>query len=456
MNYAKRRETLSQLLPPHSAAIFINPDPAHKTADQDYPYRPDSNMIYLCGMDEPGAVAVIMSAEQKNRFALFVTPNDPDRERWVGPRYGIEGAKSKFNADVAVDVAKLQMALREMILPLENVFFDFSAQKILAPLLFDIVESLHHRGRRACEGPRNFCDIRDIIGDMRRIKDNDEIDAMKRAAHVSALGFIDVLKMLRPGVGEWQVEATLQHAFRMNHAIGESFGSICAGGSHAATLHYEDNRDVLNDGDLILIDAGAEVDYYAGDISRTFPVNGKFSQPQRDIYQLVLNAQKAGIDACIPGNHYLSPHEAVRRVLAQGLFDLGISKVNPQDMLKKDVVYANNAGSRLIDDPSPENVWYQWYFHGTGHYLGLDTHDVGTALLRKTNKPNTLQPGVVITVEPGLYFRADDENVPPQYRGIGVRIEDDVLVTEQGPVVLTAELIKEIDDIENFMAGCKP
>ncbi len=429
MNYSARRSSLASQLPPKSIAIIMNPGPAHKTGDQDYDYRPHSNMLYLCGMDEPGAVAVIASAEQEIRFRLFVLPRDPERERWVGPRYGCEGARDIFGADEAFDIAELQKVLTDIVFPMDNVYFDFSQSKEISPMLFEIVESLRHRGRRASEGPRNFCDIRDILGEMRRVKDADEIEVMKRAAQVSAEGFMDVQKMLKPGVGEWQVEATLKHGFRSRGAIGESFASICAGGEHATTLHYAANRDILKDGDLILIDAGAEVDYYAGDISRTYPVNGRFSPAQKEIYALVLKAQKEAIAECIVGNHLRHPHERACAVLAEGLEKLGIISHEERETFKKE----------LRND---------YYFHGTSHYLGIDTHDVGCGYHRGDDAPAELVSGVVITVEPGLYFPSDNPNVPEKYRGIGVRIEDDVLITNEGPVVLTSSLPKEIEDIE--------
>lgn len=430
MDYQKRREALARQLPARSIAVFANPSPKRRSGDQDYPYRADSNMIYLTGMDEAEAVAIIASQEQSVPFRLFVLKRDPERERWVGTRYGTEGAKAIFGADEAYPIDDLREELKSILLPLDAVYFDFSQSATVAPMLFEITEELRHRGRHSSEGPRQFCDVRDIVGEMRRVKDADEIEVMKRAAHVSAIGFQEVLKMLKPGVGEYQVEATLQHAFRMQHAMGESFGSICAGGAHATTLHYEENRDILKDGDLILIDAGAEVDYYAGDISRTFPVNGVFTPAQRDIYSLVLRAQKAGIDACLAGNHMKTPHEAVRAVFAQGLHDLGICSESPKEILEK-------------------NIDFEFYFHGTSHYLGIDTHDVGIAYERGgMDTPKRLEPGVVLTVEPGLYFTPEDSRVPEKYRGIGVRIEDDVLVTDSKPVVLTAELIKEIEDIE--------
>lgn len=433
MNYAQRRETLARQLPKNSIAIIANPMPKRRSGDQDYPYRPDSNMIYLTGMDEAGAVAIIASSDQDVRFRLFVLKRDLNLERWTGPRYGVEGAVAKFGADEAFPIDELDEKLKDIMLPLDEVFFDFSYSQELASKLFDITESLRHRGRHSAEGPRRFADIRDIVGEMRRIKDDDEIEVLKRAAHVSAEGFKNVLAMLKPGVGEWEVEATLKHTFRVNGAMGESFGSICAGGAHATTLHYDANCDALQAGDLILIDAGAEVDYYAGDISRTFPVDGKFTPAQRDIYALVLEAQKAGIAACRVGNHMKSSHEAVRRVFAEGLHRLQICKESPEEIFEK-------------------NIDFEFYFHGTSHYLGIDTHDVGIAYKRGgDDAPATLVPGVVITVEPGLYFTVDDERVPAKYRGIGVRIEDDVLVTDGAPVVLTAELVKEIDDIENTM-----
>ena len=433
MNYKERREALAHQLPCRSVAIIANPMPKRRSGDQDYPYRPDSNMIYLTGMDEAGAIAVISSSEQDVRFRLFVLKRDPNLERWTGPRYGVEGSIEKFGADEAFPIDELDQKLKDIFLPLDEVFFDFSYAPELASKFFEITESLRHRGRHSAEGPRRFSDIRDIVGEMRRVKDADEIEVLKRAAHISAEGFKNVLKMLKPGVGEWEVEATLKHAFRVNGAMGESFGSICAGGAHATTLHYEANCDVLNKGDLILIDAGAEVDYYAGDISRTFPVDGIFTPAQRDIYALVLEAQKAGIEACRAGNHMKSSHEAVRRVFAEGLHRLHICAESPEEILEK-------------------NIDFEFYFHGTSHYLGIDTHDVGVSYKRGgKDTPARLEPGVVITVEPGLYFTLDDERIPEKYRGIGVRIEDDVLVTDGDPVVLTAELVKEIDDIEAFM-----
>ena len=429
MDYAGRRERLARNLPAKSVAILKNPEPAHKTGDQDYAYRPDSNMLYFTGMDEPGAVALIMSADQAKRMYMFVLPRDPERERWVGPRYGCEGAVSQFGADEAFDIGALNDKLKELLFSLDAVYFDFSQSGSLASMLFGVVEGLRHRGRHAAEGPRAFCDLRDIVGEMRRIKDADEIEAMKRAAAVSVEGFKDVCRMLKPGIGEWEVEATLQHGFRARGAIGESFGSICAGGAHATTLHYEANRDRLKDGDLILIDAGAEVDYYAGDISRTYPVNGRFTEAQREIYALVLKAQKEAIKMCVVGNHMKSPHERVREVFAEGLHALGIIAESPKEILEN-------------------NLDFAYYFHGTSHYLGMDTHDVGIAYKRGDDAPAPLLPGVVITVEPGLYFTEDDARVPEKYRGIGVRIEDDVLITEAEPVVLTAALPKEIADIE--------
>lgn len=432
MDYGKRRRMLSEALPEKSMAIIYNPQAARQSQCNDYPYRPDSNMMYLCGLDEPGAIAILLSGEQKNRFQLFLMPHDFERERWVGERYGVEGAVSRFGADIGHDIGQYREALSKLLFAQERVYFDFSYASELSPALFEATEKLRHRGRRASEGPRAFCDIRDILAQFRRIKDDDEIAALQCAARVSAAGFQAVLGMLEPGVGEWQVEATLEHRFRMQGATGVSFGTICAGGAHAATLHYEANRSLLRDGDLILIDAGAEVGGYAGDISRTFPVNGHFSDAQRDIYELVLRAQKAGIAECVPGKNMKSPHQKVREIFAQGLYDLGIIQENPEKILKEEMDFA-------------------FYFHGTSHYLGMDVHDVGLAYHRGNDRPAQLEPGVVLTVEPGLYFREDDVRVPEKYRGIGVRIEDDVLVTDRAPVVLTSDIVKEADDIEAAM-----
>ncbi len=432
MDYKSRRLALSKALLPNSAAIIVNPQPAHRSGDQDYAYRPDPNVTYLCGIDEPGAVLVILSADLGSKFTMFVLPHDPERERWVGPRYGCEGAIDQFGADEAFDIGKLREELAKILFPLDQVYFDFGCYAEVGAMLFEESEKLRHRGRHASEGPRAFMDVRDIVDDMRRVKDGDEIEVMKKACSITAQAFQDVLAQLKPGMGEWQIEAILAHGFRTRGAQEESFGTIAAGGAHATTLHYEANRDVINDGDLLLIDAGAQYKEYAGDISRTFPANGKFTSAQRDIYELVLRAQKEAIKECVPGNHMKSPHDRVRRIFAQGLHDLGILSQSPDEIFEKE-----------LDKP--------WYFHGTSHYLGIDTHDVGTAYHRNGDKPALLEAGVILTVEPGLYFTVDDTSVPEKYRGIGVRIEDDILVTENGPVNLTAELVKEIDDIERMM-----
>lgn len=436
MDYAKRRRVLAAEMQPRSVAVIMNPEPSNRSADQDYAYRPDSNMLYLCGLDEPGAVALQFSKDLGGEFHVFVLPKDPERERWVGPRYGAEGARAVFGADAAHDISQLREELEALILPLDAVYFDFTRHALLSTMLFELTQKLRKRGRRASEGPRAFKDLNAIVHEQRRIKDADEIALMRKAAAVTVAGFQDVLAMLKPGIGEWMVEAALYKGFRSRGASGLSFGSICAGGNHATTLHYEENRDTVADGELILIDAGADVGGYAGDISRTFPVNGRFSAAQREIYELVLRAQKAGIEACVVGNHLMSPHQRVREIYAEGLAELGIIAETPADILEK-------------------NLDFAYFMHGTSHYLGIDTHDCGTGYHRGSDAPATLEAGVVITVEPGLYFSLDDLSVPERYRGIGVRIEDDILITEAGPENLTQELIKEIDEIEAAMQARK-
>lgn len=436
MNYKQRQMRLAQAMAPRSAAIFINPLPSHKSGDEDYPYRADNHMRYICALEEPGAAFLQFSADLDARSVVWVKERDPEKERWLGPSLGLEGAREHTGASEAYALNGMESSLDELLFGLDNVYYDFARHDLVAPRILASINRLRHRGRKASEGPRGLFDLSAIISEMRRIKDKDEILTMAQAAQITVQGFEDALGIIAPGKGEWEIEAELFRGFRSRGASGTSFDSIVAAGEHATTLHYASNNSIIHNGELLLIDAGALYQGYAGDISRTYPVNGHYSGPQREIYALVLQAMKAGIDAALVGNPITAPHDAVRKVYAQGLHDLGIIKASPSEIYE-------------------QRLDFSYFMHGTSHYIGLDTHDCGTAYARRTDLGVPLDEGVVISVEPGLYFPTQCAEVPECYRGIGVRIEDDILVTQAGPRNLTQALCKEMQDIEHFMRQVK-
>ncbi|MGI5829099.1 MAG: aminopeptidase P N-terminal domain-containing protein [Bradymonadia bacterium] len=432
MNYRQRQERLAKAMSARSASLFINPAPAHKSADADYPYHPDNHMRYICGLEEPLAVFIVLSEDLGQKRIALVKERDLEMERWLGPTLGLEGAKEWLEADEAYALKDLDEILDKVLFGLDTLYYDFSRHPMIGAQILASIGRLRRRGRKAAEGPRVLADLSTIVGDMRRIKDEDEIALLRKAAAITVEGFQDAMRVIAPGAGEWEVEAELFRGFRRRGASSTSFESIVAAGEHATTLHYVSNDSIMKDGELLLMDAGALYRGYAGDISRTFPVNGRYTGSQREIYALVLAAMKAGIDAARVGNLLSAPHDAVRKVFSQGLHDLGIIKQSPEQIYE-------------------EKLDFAYFMHGTSHYIGLDTHDCGTAYRRGDDQAIALDHGVVISVEPGLYFPSDCEEVPEAYRGIGVRIEDDILVTHAGPDNLTEALVKEIDDVEHFM-----
>lgn len=425
-----RRKILAEQLPPKSVAILTNPPESLRTADEYYLYRPNSNMLYLTGIEEPAAVALILSNDYDQQFIAFVKQKDPEMEKWTGPTIGPENAVKTLGADLAFPLTDLNAQLEKYLFSTENLYFDFRLSQHIYPIIHETIMKLRHRGRKAAEGPRNLSDLFDLVAEMRKIKSPEELKTLRIAADIAVQAFKNARNALKPDLWEYEIQAVIEASFRKLGAMGPSFKTIVAGSHRATTLHYSDNNCKLNNGDLLLIDAGAEYRYYASDISRTYPVAGKFTSPQAEIYDIVLTAQKNAINAAIPGNNIKSPHDEVRKTYAHALSELGIIKKSPEE------IYDNNLELR-------------YYMHGTSHFLGMDTHDVGIAYHRGNDKPEILAPGMLITVEPGLYFPIDDPDVPQQYRGIGIRIEDDILITQDANENLTRNLPKEINEIEN-------
>lgn len=412
----RRRRVLAQMQP-NSALLLFSEIEKRRNNDCHFPFRQDSYFWYLTGFNEPNAALLLVKAEQTEKAILFLRPRDPLMETWNGRRLGVERAPQKLTLDEAYSIDEF------------TTIFPKITQNLTA--LYHVPE-LHPWGDTLLtESAVNFAEVLDwrpMISEMRLIKSPNEIRLMQQAGQITALGHIKAMQTTRPNRFEYEIESEILYEFNRHGARFPSYNSIVAGGDNACILHYTENDQPLKDGDLVLIDAGCEFAMYAGDITRTFPVNGKFTQPQREIYELVLKAQKRAIELLVPGSSIKEVNDEVIRIKVQGLVDLGI--------LHGDV-----------DELIEQKAHRQFYMHGLGHWLGLDVHDVGEY---GEERSRTLEVGMVITVEPGIYI-AEDADVPAQYKGIGVRIEDNLLMTEYGNKILTAAAPKEIADIENLM-----
>ena len=415
--FGERRTQVFTQMQPNSALLLFSEIEKRRNNDCTYPFRQDSYFWYLTGFNEPNAALLLLKTEQAEKAIIFLRPRDPLLETWNGRRLGVERAPQQLNVNEAYSIEEFATVLPKILKNLTALYY---------------VPEIHTWGDKlVTESAVNFSEILDwrpMLSEMRLIKSPNEIRLMQQAGQITALGHIKAMQTTRPNRFEYEIESDILHEFNRHCARFPSYNSIVAGGNNACILHYTENDRPLNDGDLVLIDAGCEFAMYAGDISRTFPVNGKFSQPQREIYELVLKAQKRAIELLVPGNSIKQANDEVIRIKTQGLVNLGI--------LKGDV-------DTLIE----QQAYRQFYMHGLGHWLGLDVHDVGSY---GQDKQRILEIGMVITVEPGIYI-AEDADVPEQYKGIGVRIEDNLLMTEYGNKILTAAAPKEIADIENLM-----
>ncbi|PYS23640.1 MAG: Xaa-Pro aminopeptidase [Acidobacteria bacterium] len=422
-----------------SVAIIPAAREAVRSHDTNYRYRQNSDFFYLTGFEEPEAIAVIAPSKEK-KFTMFVRPRDLDQEIWYGYRAGVEGAVRDYGADEAFTIDTFDEKLAEIVDGPEVLYYAFGHttpemdQKIIRQLA-----QMRETNRKPLEPPRTIVDPSSILHEMRVIKSAEEIDLMQRAADIAAEAHVEAMKTIHPGMMEYEVEAMLEAYFRKHGASGSSYTSIVGAGGNATVLHYIDNKDQLKDGDLLLVDAGAEYKGYASDITRTFPINGKFSQAQREIYDLVLKCQMSCVDMVRPGVRLEDLKTHSIEVLTEGMVELGLLKGDPK---------------RLIEGKK----YMQFYMHNLGHYLGIDVHDAGRYYFNGESRP--AEVGMVMTIEPGLYISPDtsripegfNKDIPAKYLGIGVRIEDDVLVTENGARVLTHKVPKDADEIEALMA----
>ncbi len=398
-----------------------------RSNDVEYVYRQDNDFYYLTGFAEPESVAVFAPGNKGGEYLLFVRARDREREIWTGRRAGIEGAISEFGANAAYRIDELDRVLPEILARVESIYYPLGNNEPMNQRMVGWLRQCQALRPRSGSGANSLLDPREILHEMRLFKEPDELELMRRAIAISNLAHRRAMREARGGKGEWAVEAAIDYAFRSEGAAGPSYPSIVAGGANATILHYINNDRELRQGDLLLIDAGCEYQFYASDITRTFPVGARFTPVQRDLYQLVLDAQQAGIEVVKPGASIDDVHDASLKVLVEGMRSLKMLKGSAEEIV--------TSGS-----------YRRFYMHRTSHWLGMDVHDVGN--YRKDGKPRLLEPGMVLTCEPGIYISPDDEEAPEEMRGIGIRIEDDVLVTPGGYEVMSIAVPKQVPEVE--------
>jgi Xaa-Pro aminopeptidase len=427
-----RRQRLIEQICAAGGGVAVIPTSAEISRNQDneFPYRHDSYFYYLTGFTEPEATLVVIAGDTP-RTVLFCRPRDADREVWTGYRLGPEAACAHVGADEAYSSEELSKRLPELLGNQPALWYSLGHDTGWDKRLMEALTDVRGMTRSGIRAPSDIRDVRVLLDEMRLFKDGYELDTLRTAADISASAHARAMRTTRPGMFEYEIEAELLHEFRRHGSQSVSFNPIVASGPNACVLHYNENSRQMGADELLMIDAGCELNSYAGDISRTFPVGGKFVGARRDLYALVLSAQKAAITECQAGRHFNTPHETVVEILSRGLIDLGLLK-----------------GS--LDEALETGAYRRFYMHRTSHWLGLDVHDVGNYKL--DGQWRTLQPDMVLTIEPGCYVRRADD-IPEAFWNIGIRIEDDVLITANGPEVLTSAVPKCIKDVEACMAG---
>lgn len=434
-DFKQRRDQLAQQLGANSIAIISTREEMFRNRDADYKFRADSSFYYLTGFAEPEAVAVIETgADPKDyQYTLFCRERNREMEIWNGYRAGTQGAIEIYQADQSFPIEQLDEQIVEKLLQKDRLFYRIGQHADFDAKVSRWIHQANAQHRRGNGAPQEVIQLDRIVDEMRLFKSKQEIELMQIAGEISAQAHIRAMQQIRPGMMEYQLEAEINYVFAQ-HGCVPSYNSIVGGGENACILHYVENNKAFKDGDLVLIDAGCEYEFYAGDITRTFPVNGKFSSQQKQLYELVLDAQYAAIDQVRVGHSYRAPHEVAVRILTEGLVELGLLQGDVDELIKTE-------------------AFRQFYMHGTGHWLGMDVHDVGA--YKKDNDWRHYEEGMVVTVEPGLYISPDDESVDVKWRGIGIRIEDDVVVTADGPKVLTSSVVKTVEEIEQLMAEAR-
>ena len=422
----RRREQLMAMMGEGALAIVPTSPERVRNRDVTYPYRPDSDFYYLTGFPEPRAVAVLAPGRGHGQYLLFCQDRDPQAEAWTGYRAGPEGACRDYGADDAFPIDDIDEILPGLLEQCERVYYTMGSYPEFDQRLIRWLTELRERGRAGVHAPAELVSLTHVLHEMRLIKSRVELSVMKRAARITAKAHARAMGVARPGMYEYELAAEYTYDFARN-GCEHAYPPIVGGGANACVLHYTRNADALEAGSLVLVDAGAELECYAADVTRTFPVSGRFSPEQREIYQLVLEAQLAAIDHVRAGNYWNRPHEAAVQVLSEGLVDLGLLVGPVAEVIERE-------------------TYRRFFIHRTGHWLGMDVHDVGEYKL--AGQWRELEPGMVTTVEPGLYISPECGEVEPRWRGIGVRIEDDVVVTREAPEVLTREAPKTLAEVE--------
>jgi Xaa-Pro aminopeptidase len=430
--YAARRARLMEAMGESSVAIFLSGQEKVRSRDTEYRFRAHSDVLYLTGFEEPEAVVVLAPGAKEGPLTMFVRPRDRAREIWTGRRAGVEGAQALYGADQAYGLEALAERLPALLAEREVLYFAFGQDAGFDKVLREALEGLRRRRNQAPGAPKVTRDTRDLVPAMRLVKAPEELALMRRSCEIAAEAHVAAMRACRPGVHEYALEAVIEFVFRRHGCDAPSYGTIVGAGANATVLHYTENRDRIEEGALVLIDAGCEYGRYASDITRTFPASGRFTGPQRDLYEAVLEAEEVAIQACLPGASWQDVHLAAVRSLTGSLVTLGLLQGEVDGLIER-------------------KAYERFYMHKTGHWLGMDVHDVGDYYAGQA--PIALAPGMVLTVEPGLYVQPDDEEAPAAFRGIGIRVEDDVLVTEAGFEVLTGGAPKAVAEVEALVGS---
>jgi Xaa-Pro aminopeptidase len=431
VEFARRRAQLMRLMGAGAIAILPAAPVRQRNSDVEYNFRQDSDFYYLTGFPEPEAVAVLIPGRAAGQYILFTRERNPERETWEGRRAGPAGATAQYGADDAFPISDIDEILPGLLEGRERVFYTMGLSPEFDQHVISWVNTLRAQARSGLHPPQEFVALDHLLHDMRLYKSRAELQLMRRAGQIGADAHVRAMRFCRPGRMEFEVMAELLHEFH-RHGADISYHPIVGGGANSCVLHYHENSSRLHDGDLLLVDAGCEYGYYASDITRTYPVGGRFSPEQRAVYEVVLEAQRAAIERVRPGNHWNEPHDAAVRAITQGLKRIGLLK-GPLAGLIRDGAYR------------------KFFMHRTGHWLGMDVHDVGDYKIE--DEWRVLEPGMVLTVEPGIYIAAGTRGVSRRFWNIGIRIEDDVVVTRKGCEVLTGGAPKEPDEIEALMAA---
>ena len=430
INFAQRRSRILEAIEKDSIILISSSCPKVRNSDANYPFRQNSDFFYLTGFDEPESLMVLKSTSSTREFILFCRDRDPLREQWDGLRAGQEGAIKDYGADISFSINTINEAMPDILSGVKNIYYPMSESNDIEQKVNKWLEISRSAIRSGIEVPDTIISLDSILHEMRLIKNFEELDIMKEAATITAEAHCDAMRAVKPGMFEYQLEAEYLHTFMKRGSRSPAYNSIVGGGNNACILHYNENKDQLKDGDLVLVDAGCEYQNYASDVTRTFPVGGKFTEEQAAIYEIVLNAHSKALDEIKPGKPWICAHEASIKAITEGLLELGILKGK-------------------LDKLIEEEAYSKFYMHRIGHWLGMDVHDVGN--YKVDGNWRALEEGMVLTVEPGIYILDSMKEVDPKWLGIGIRIEDDVVVTKNGNEILTSGVPREIKHIEALM-----